>query len=241
MGDENPIRTLGDYSKPNHEGYRNTIDLPVGNNMVPLRFDTIQVGAKSMPHTTTSFKESNQTASKISLNLRLTILDGENRERMRLRLEESGKSRTGEDLSSLNQNYVLHGSTEASSDRSGSRERFADAVFGAVVAVDELSGAVDICWFESAATSPIALNKKVKGWQLTLMDVEDEMPIEDEKGNGDKKVKGWQLTLMDAEDEMPIEDEKGKGIGKAFCEDCSFERYLERENSALFNERSIDP
>ncbi|GKF19605.1 hypothetical protein Tco_0068243, partial [Tanacetum coccineum] len=41
MGDENPIRTLGDYSKPSHEDYRNTIELPVGNNMVPLRSDTI--------------------------------------------------------------------------------------------------------------------------------------------------------------------------------------------------------
>ncbi|GJS13666.1 zinc finger, CCHC-type containing protein [Tanacetum coccineum] len=30
MGDENPIRTLGDYSKPSHEGYRNTIELPKG-------------------------------------------------------------------------------------------------------------------------------------------------------------------------------------------------------------------
>ncbi|GKE81260.1 hypothetical protein Tco_1551260 [Tanacetum coccineum] len=40
MGDENPIRTLGDYSKPSHEGYRNTI--PEGNNMVPLRSDTIR-------------------------------------------------------------------------------------------------------------------------------------------------------------------------------------------------------
>ncbi|GKF74355.1 hypothetical protein Tco_0220687 [Tanacetum coccineum] len=26
MGDENPIRSLGDYSKPSHEGYRNTTD-----------------------------------------------------------------------------------------------------------------------------------------------------------------------------------------------------------------------
>ncbi|GKA89177.1 anticodon-binding aminoacyl-tRNA synthetase, class 1a [Tanacetum coccineum] len=43
MGDENPIRTLGDYSKPSHEGYRNTIELPVGNNMVPLRSDTIRL------------------------------------------------------------------------------------------------------------------------------------------------------------------------------------------------------
>ncbi|GJT63369.1 hypothetical protein Tco_1006902 [Tanacetum coccineum] len=41
MGDEIPIRTLGDYSRPNHEGYRNTIELPDGNNVVPLRSDTI--------------------------------------------------------------------------------------------------------------------------------------------------------------------------------------------------------
>ncbi|GJR74543.1 hypothetical protein Tco_0086908 [Tanacetum coccineum] len=36
MGDENPIRTLRDYSKPSHEGYRNTIDLPVGNNVCEI-------------------------------------------------------------------------------------------------------------------------------------------------------------------------------------------------------------
>ncbi|GJX56654.1 zinc finger, CCHC-type containing protein [Tanacetum coccineum] len=41
MGDANHIRTLGDYSKPSHEGYRNTIELPVGNNVVPLQSDTI--------------------------------------------------------------------------------------------------------------------------------------------------------------------------------------------------------
>nr|GEX57866.1 MAK10-like protein [Tanacetum cinerariifolium] len=33
MGDENPIHTLEDYSKSSHEGYRNTIKLPVGNNV----------------------------------------------------------------------------------------------------------------------------------------------------------------------------------------------------------------
>nr|GEU35609.1 hypothetical protein [Tanacetum cinerariifolium] len=33
MGDEKPICTLRDYSKPSHEGYRNTIELPVGNNV----------------------------------------------------------------------------------------------------------------------------------------------------------------------------------------------------------------
>nr|GEW05392.1 MAK10-like protein [Tanacetum cinerariifolium] len=41
MGDENPIRTLRDYSKPSHKGYKNTIEIPVGNNVVPLRFDII--------------------------------------------------------------------------------------------------------------------------------------------------------------------------------------------------------
>ncbi|GJV05193.1 MAK10-like protein [Tanacetum coccineum] len=43
MGDANPIFTLGDYSKPSHEGYRNTIELPVGNNVVPLRSNTIRI------------------------------------------------------------------------------------------------------------------------------------------------------------------------------------------------------
>ncbi|GJX79702.1 zinc finger, CCHC-type containing protein [Tanacetum coccineum] len=41
MGDENHIRTLEDYSKPSHESYRNIIELPVGNNVVPLRSDII--------------------------------------------------------------------------------------------------------------------------------------------------------------------------------------------------------
>ncbi|GJZ66629.1 hypothetical protein Tco_0623325 [Tanacetum coccineum] len=43
MENENPIRTLGDYSRPSHEGYRNTIELPDGNNVVPLRFDIIRL------------------------------------------------------------------------------------------------------------------------------------------------------------------------------------------------------
>nr|GEW18092.1 MAK10-like protein [Tanacetum cinerariifolium] len=42
-GDANPIRTLGDDSKPSHEGYRNTIELLVGNNVLPLRSDTIRL------------------------------------------------------------------------------------------------------------------------------------------------------------------------------------------------------
>ncbi|GJW87047.1 hypothetical protein Tco_0162387 [Tanacetum coccineum] len=43
MGDDNPIRTLGDYSKPSHEGYRNTIEFPAGNN---VETDISQKGEK---------------------------------------------------------------------------------------------------------------------------------------------------------------------------------------------------
>ncbi|GJS91751.1 zinc finger, CCHC-type containing protein [Tanacetum coccineum] len=43
IGDENLISTLGDYSKPSHEGYRNTIELPKRNNVVPLRSNTIRL------------------------------------------------------------------------------------------------------------------------------------------------------------------------------------------------------
>ncbi|GJU02461.1 MAK10-like protein, partial [Tanacetum coccineum] len=43
MGVANPICILGYYSKPSHEGYRNTIELPEGNNVVPLRSDTIRL------------------------------------------------------------------------------------------------------------------------------------------------------------------------------------------------------
>nr|GEV85396.1 MAK10-like protein [Tanacetum cinerariifolium] len=43
MENENHIRTLEDYSKPSHEGYQNTIELLDGNNVVPLRSDTIRL------------------------------------------------------------------------------------------------------------------------------------------------------------------------------------------------------
>ncbi|GJW70947.1 hypothetical protein Tco_0127864 [Tanacetum coccineum] len=50
MGDKNPIRTLEDYSKPSHEGYRKTIELLEGNNVVPLRSDTILFVQNQMHH-----------------------------------------------------------------------------------------------------------------------------------------------------------------------------------------------
>ncbi|GJU70991.1 hypothetical protein Tco_1262396, partial [Tanacetum coccineum] len=60
MGDENPIRTLGDYSKPSHEGYKNTIKLPVGNNVVPLRFDTIRLVQNRCSFPGLRFEDPNQ-------------------------------------------------------------------------------------------------------------------------------------------------------------------------------------
>ncbi|GKA18033.1 zinc finger, CCHC-type containing protein [Tanacetum coccineum] len=42
MGDKNPIRTLGDYFKPSHEGYRNTIELPAGNNVLEIGLNVFQ-------------------------------------------------------------------------------------------------------------------------------------------------------------------------------------------------------
>nr|GEV35176.1 MAK10-like protein [Tanacetum cinerariifolium] len=47
MGDENHTRTLRDCSKPNHERYQNTIELPEGNNVVPLRSDTMRNAKES--------------------------------------------------------------------------------------------------------------------------------------------------------------------------------------------------
>ncbi|GJY84340.1 hypothetical protein Tco_0497716 [Tanacetum coccineum] len=49
MGDANPIRTLGDYSEPSHEGYRNTIELREGNNVSDPRDFGKMVKAISLP------------------------------------------------------------------------------------------------------------------------------------------------------------------------------------------------
>ncbi|GJS56091.1 hypothetical protein Tco_0629453 [Tanacetum coccineum] len=78
MGDENPIRTLGDYSRPSHEGYRNTIELPDGNNVVPLRSDTIWLVQNGCSLHVLWFKDSNQHLKNFlklvdSLDLNRTI------------------------------------------------------------------------------------------------------------------------------------------------------------------------
>ncbi|GKD37385.1 hypothetical protein Tco_1257592 [Tanacetum coccineum] len=84
MGDENPIRTLEDYSKPSHEGYRNTIELPVGNNVVPLRSDTIRLVQNKCSFHGLWSEDPNQHLKDFLTLVDSLDLDGENRERARL-------------------------------------------------------------------------------------------------------------------------------------------------------------
>ncbi|GJR48189.1 hypothetical protein Tco_1316292 [Tanacetum coccineum] len=83
MGDANHIRTLGYYSKPSHEGYKNTIELPEGNNVVPLRSDTIQNGWSF--HGLRS-EDPNQHLKDILKLVESLDLDGLNRGKKRLHL-----------------------------------------------------------------------------------------------------------------------------------------------------------
>ncbi|GKC86840.1 hypothetical protein Tco_1147489 [Tanacetum coccineum] len=84
MGDANPIRTLRDYSKPSHEGYRNTIELPVGNNMVPLRSDTIRLVQNGCSFHGLRFEDPNQHLKDFLKLVDLLDLDGEDKEITRL-------------------------------------------------------------------------------------------------------------------------------------------------------------
>ncbi|GJT79342.1 hypothetical protein Tco_1053684 [Tanacetum coccineum] len=81
MGDENPIRTLGDYSKPSHEGYRNTIELPI---VVPLRSDTIRLVQNGCSFHRLWSEDPNQHLKDFLKLVDSLDLDGENREIKRL-------------------------------------------------------------------------------------------------------------------------------------------------------------
>ncbi|GJR38152.1 zinc finger, CCHC-type containing protein [Tanacetum coccineum] len=84
MGDENSIRTLGDYSKPSHEGYRNTIDLPKENNVVPLRSDTIRLVQNGCSFHGLRPEDPNQHLKDFLKLVESLDLNGDNSERMRL-------------------------------------------------------------------------------------------------------------------------------------------------------------
>ncbi|GJW81836.1 MAK10-like protein [Tanacetum coccineum] len=86
MGDENPIRTLGDYSEPSHEGYRNTIELPDRNNVVPLRTDTIWLVQNGCSFHGLRSEDPNQHLKDFLKLVDSLEFDVANRERTRLRL-----------------------------------------------------------------------------------------------------------------------------------------------------------
>nr|GEX66449.1 MAK10-like protein [Tanacetum cinerariifolium] len=86
MGDENPIRTLGHYSKPSHEGYKNTIELPVGNNTIPLRSVTIHLVQNGSSFHELRSEDPNQHLKDFLKLVDSLVLDGENRERTCMRL-----------------------------------------------------------------------------------------------------------------------------------------------------------
>ncbi|GJU47336.1 MAK10-like protein [Tanacetum coccineum] len=84
MGDEDPIRTLGDYSKPSHKGYRTTIELPVGNNVVPFLSDTIRLVQNGCSFQGIWSEDPNQHLKDFLKLVDSLDLDGENRERTRM-------------------------------------------------------------------------------------------------------------------------------------------------------------
>nr|GEW90250.1 MAK10-like protein [Tanacetum cinerariifolium] len=96
MGDENPICTHGDYSKPSHKGYRNTIELPIWNNMIPLRSDTIQLVLNGCSFHRLRSEDPNQHLTDFLKLVDSLNLDGENKERTRLRCREiKGRNKDG--------------------------------------------------------------------------------------------------------------------------------------------------
>nr|GEX10892.1 MAK10-like protein [Tanacetum cinerariifolium] len=89
MGDENPIHTLRDYSKSSHEGHRNTIVLPEGNNVVPLRSDTICLVQNKCSFHRLRSEDPNQHLKDFLKLVDSLDINVENRERMRLRESHS--------------------------------------------------------------------------------------------------------------------------------------------------------
>nr|GEU79037.1 MAK10-like protein [Tanacetum cinerariifolium] len=81
MRGQNPICTLRDYSNPSHEGYMNTIELPVGNNVAPLRSDTIQLVQNECSFHELRSEDPNQHLKDFLKVVDSFDLDGENREK----------------------------------------------------------------------------------------------------------------------------------------------------------------
>ncbi|GKE64904.1 hypothetical protein Tco_1519065 [Tanacetum coccineum] len=86
MGDANSIRTLGYYSEPSYGGYMNTIELLEGNNVVPLRSDTIRLVQNGCSFHGLRSEDPNQHLKDFIKLVDSLNLNGDNRERTRLLL-----------------------------------------------------------------------------------------------------------------------------------------------------------
>nr|GEW85553.1 MAK10-like protein [Tanacetum cinerariifolium] len=85
MEKENPPRTLRDYYRPSHKGYRNTIELPDGNNVVPLQSDTIRLVQNKCSFHRFRSDDPNQHLKDFLKIIDSLDLNVENRDRTRLR------------------------------------------------------------------------------------------------------------------------------------------------------------
>ncbi|GKB92930.1 MAK10-like protein [Tanacetum coccineum] len=83
MENENPQRTLGDYSKPSHEGYRNTIEILDRKNVVPLRPDTIRLVQNGCSFHGLRYEDPNQHLKDFLKLVDSLDLNGDNKERTR--------------------------------------------------------------------------------------------------------------------------------------------------------------
>ncbi|GJY36735.1 hypothetical protein Tco_0422113 [Tanacetum coccineum] len=75
-----------DDDRPSHEGYRNTIELPEGNNVVPLRSDTIRLVQNGCSFNRLWSEDPNQHLKDFLKLVDSLDLDVVNKERTRMRL-----------------------------------------------------------------------------------------------------------------------------------------------------------
>nr|GEU66036.1 MAK10-like protein [Tanacetum cinerariifolium] len=139
-GDVNLIRTLRDYSRPSREGFRNTVQPTEGNNVVPIRSNTIWLVQNGCSFYELRSEDPNQHLKDFLKLVDSLDLDGANRERTRMCLFQfslrdqarnwlerlpAGSISTWEDLTTLSR--LEYGITLAA--HTERMERFENALF----------------------------------------------------------------------------------------------------------------
>nr|GEV40385.1 ribonuclease H-like domain-containing protein [Tanacetum cinerariifolium] len=95
-------RILGDYSRPSHKGYRNTIELPDGNNVMPLQSDTIRLVQIGCSFYEIRSEDPNQHLKDIIKIVDSLDLNDENKTKLGLGFKEYIRSDEVFDLSTPN-------------------------------------------------------------------------------------------------------------------------------------------